>query len=90
VDEAADVPAETFLVAWHERARRRRGRLDARLREVAPGGTAPSGDRGVLAAAFEGLSAQDRELLSLAGWEGLGCTAPAAVSRRSSSAQVGR
>ena len=99
-DEAADVLAETFLVAWRrlehvpdgeaarlwlyatarrvlanqERARRRRGRLDARLRETAQDGSVASGNRGVLAAAFEGLSARDRELLSLAGWEGLDAT----------------
>ena len=115
-DEAADVLAETFLVAWrrldrvpegdaarlwlyatarrvlanNERARRRRGRLDARLRESSPNATAATGERGVLAAAFANLSAQDRELLSLAGWEGLdakqigtvlGCSANAARIR---------
>jgi RNA polymerase sigma factor (sigma-70 family) len=115
-DEAADVLAETFLVAWrrletvpdgeaarlwlygtarrvlanHERARRRRRRLDARLRAVAHGGWAPSESRGALAAAFERMSARDRELLSLAGWEGLdakqigtvlGCSANAARIR---------
>jgi RNA polymerase sigma factor (sigma-70 family) len=115
-DDAADVLAETFLVAWrrldtvpdgeearlwlygtarlilanHERARRRRGRLDQRLREVAEPVAAAGGGRGVLAAAFVRLSAHDRELLSLAAWEGLdakqignvlGCSANAARIR---------
>jgi RNA polymerase sigma factor (sigma-70 family) len=115
-DEAADILAETFLVAWrrldavpdgeaarlwlygtarrvlanHERARRRRGRLDARLREAREVTAAPSGDRATLAAAFGRLSEQEREVLSLAGWEGLdakqigavlGCSANAARIR---------
>jgi RNA polymerase sigma factor (sigma-70 family) len=115
-DEAADILAETFLVAWrrldsvpdgeaarlwlygtarrvlanHERARRRRGRLDARLREAREVTAEPSGDRATLAAAFGRLSEQEREVLSLAGWEGLdakqigavlGCSANAARIR---------
>jgi len=115
-DEAADVLAETFLVAWrrleavpegdetrpwlygtarrvvanHERARRRRGRLDARLREAPGAAAAPAGDRAALAAAFLRLTEQEREVLSLVGWEGLdakqigavlGCSANAARIR---------
>jgi RNA polymerase sigma factor (sigma-70 family) len=115
-EEAADVVAETFLVAWrrldsvpdgevarlwlygtarrvlanHERARRRRGRLDARLREAVGPAVGATKDQGLLAAAFNRVPAQDREVLALAAWEGLdakqlatvlGCSANAARIR---------
>ncbi|GAA0283728.1 sigma-70 family RNA polymerase sigma factor [Actinomadura nitritigenes] len=101
--DAADVLAETFLVAWrrlddvprgeaarlwlygvarrvlanHHRGERRRsalvGDLAGRLRgdlaahRVPP----PDGELAAIAAAFGELSENDRELLSLVGWEGL-------------------
>ncbi len=102
--DAADVLAETFLVAWrrlddvpagerarpwlygvarrvlanHHRGERRRTALGDRLRaELSEAATAPAtttlattGLDGV-GAAFRHLSDDDRELLSLVGWEGL-------------------
>ncbi|WP_433354181.1 RNA polymerase sigma factor [Microtetraspora malaysiensis] len=98
--DAADVLAETFLVAWRrldevpagERARpwlfgvarrtlanlyrgaRRRTALSERLRaELAHAHrhVAPETEPSAVAAAFRRLPEQDRELLALAGWEGL-------------------
>ncbi|WP_067486500.1 RNA polymerase sigma factor [Actinomadura hibisca] len=102
--DAADVLAETFLIAWrklddvprgeaaglwlygvarrvlanHHRGERRRSALVGDLagqlrvdlashREL----RADGGDRAAIAAAFGELSENDRELLSLVGWEGL-------------------
>lgn len=99
-DEAADVLAETFLVAWrrlevvpdgehsrlwlygvarrmlanHRRGERRRTQLADRLGEelLARGPLVQAlGDGTALAVAFRSLSPNDRELLALAGWEGL-------------------
>ncbi|GAA4636151.1 sigma-70 family RNA polymerase sigma factor [Actinoallomurus vinaceus] len=98
--DAADVLAETFLVAWrrideipagdrarpwlfgvarrvlanHHRGERRRTALGDRLRTEL-GDAVRAADHhtesGVIAEAFRGLSDDDRELLSLVGWEGL-------------------
>jgi RNA polymerase sigma factor (sigma-70 family) len=95
-DEAQDVVAETFLVAWrrlddvpaHEarlwlygtarrvlanraRSERRRGRLDARLREQPVVTHTDAHQGGTVAAAFARLRPDERELLSLVAWEGL-------------------
>ena len=95
--DAADVVAETFLVAWRRlgdvpegeaarawllgvarrvlanqrRGERRRDGLADRLAlELTAVAVEPDGDR-VVRRALERLSEQDRELLLLAGWEGL-------------------
>jgi RNA polymerase sigma-70 factor, ECF subfamily len=100
-DDAADVVAETFSVAWRRldevpegdearlwlygtarrvlanqaRARRRRERLTDRLRDEARDQVSPDPSEmhasGAIAAAFERLSGEDRELLGLVAWEGL-------------------
>jgi RNA polymerase sigma-70 factor (ECF subfamily) len=99
-DQAADVLAETFLVAWrrldqvpegdrarlwlygvarrilanHRRGERRRTRLADRLRAEISVGDAigePPGAGTAAAAAFRSLRDEDRELLTLQGWEGL-------------------
>ncbi|GLY72801.1 RNA polymerase sigma factor [Actinoallomurus iriomotensis] len=98
--DAADVLAETFLVAWrrlddvppgdqarpwlygvarrvlanHHRGERRRTALGDRLRaELASAVRPPDrlAESGAVADAFRSLSDDDRELLSLVGWEGL-------------------
>jgi RNA polymerase sigma-70 factor (ECF subfamily) len=101
--DAADVLAETFLIAWrkldevppgeaaglwlygvarrvlanHHRGERRRsslvGDLAGRLRIdlAAHRVPRPEGDLAAIAAAFGDLSENDRELLSLVGWENL-------------------
>ncbi|MCO5991956.1 RNA polymerase sigma factor [Actinoallomurus rhizosphaericola] len=98
--DAADVLAETFLIAWrrlddvpagdgarpwlygvarrvlanHRRGERRRSALGDRLRAELGPVIRPAEDRdgsGAVAEAFRGLSEDDRELLSLVGWEGL-------------------
>lgn len=98
--DAADVLAETFLVAWrrldevppgdrarpwlfgvarrvlanHHRGERRRNALGDRLRAELHFGERPAPEPDVdeaVADAFRGLSDDDRELLSLVGWEGL-------------------
>ncbi|MEV5576702.1 sigma-70 family RNA polymerase sigma factor [Spirillospora sp. NPDC052269] len=99
-EDAADVLAETFLVAWrrldeippgdgarpwlygvarrtlanHHRGARRRSALSERLRaELRPHDrtSEPHLADDAVADAFRGLSDDDRELLSLVGWEGL-------------------
>ena len=99
-DAAADVLAETFLVAWrrleqvpegeaarlwllavarrvlanHLRGEQRRSMLADRLREELSGavGFEPlTTDQSLAASAFGSLADSDRELLGLAGWEGL-------------------
>ena len=101
-DEAADVVAETFLVAWQRLdgvrrdeellwlygvarrvlANQRRGegrrrqlgeRLRDELRRVAPSPFVPGRDDelGEVVAALAGLSDRDREVITLAAWEGL-------------------
>ena len=97
-DDAADVLAETFLVAWrrlddvpagdrarpwlygvarrvlanHHRGERRRTALGERLRAELTSVTDHAvTDLDAVAVAFRGLSGDDRELLSLVGWEGL-------------------
>jgi RNA polymerase sigma factor (sigma-70 family) len=107
-EDAADVVAETFLVAWRRiaevplgdgarlwlygvarltlanlhRAQRRRTRLGSRLAETlrtelstAP---APAGEAAELLRAVGELGEEDRELLLLVSWEGLG---PAEAAR---------
>lgn len=111
--DAADVVAETFAVAWrriedvpagaearpwlygvarnvlanHHRGARRRHRLDRRLAAEVGGmiGASSMPDREALAEAFNSLTARDREILELVGWDGLsmsevadvlGCTQP--------------
>jgi RNA polymerase sigma-70 factor (ECF subfamily) len=98
--DAADILAETFLIAWrrlddvpagdgarpwlygvarrvlanHRRGERRRGALGDRLRAELGTAVRPDEGRempGAIAEAFRGLSEDDRELLSLVGWEGL-------------------
>ncbi|GAA4610542.1 sigma-70 family RNA polymerase sigma factor [Actinoallomurus liliacearum] len=98
--DAADVLAETFLIAWrrlddvptgdgarpwlygvarrvlanHRRGERRRTALGDRLRadlEVSVQAIEDREASGAVADAFRGLSEDDRELLSLVGWEGL-------------------
>lgn len=96
-DDAADVAAETFTVAWRrlrrvpdepgtlpwlygvarnvtanlQRSRRRAGRLAARVAEetLARPAVEPAPD---VVAALDGLRDDDREILLLAAWEGLG------------------
>ena len=61
------------VLANHERAARRRGRLDGRLADEAAttsAATAEHADGGV-GAAFARLAPRDRELLGLVAWEGL-------------------
>jgi RNA polymerase sigma factor (sigma-70 family) len=99
-DQAADVLADTFLVAWrrldqvpegerallwlygvarrtlanHRRGERRRTHLADRLRaELSAGGPVgePPEAGAAAAAAFRSLRDEDRELLTLRGWEGL-------------------
>ncbi len=97
-EDAADVLAETFLVAWrrldqvpagdrarpwlygvarlvlanHRRGERRRTALGERLRaELASATDHTVTDLDAVGVAFRGLSDDDRELLSLVGWEGL-------------------
>lgn len=108
--DAADVVAETFVVAWrridevpagdearpwlygvarrvlanHHRSVRRRSRLHDRIAtELAAGfrkATPAEGpDIERVAVAFEALSADDQELLTLVGWDGLGRDEVAAV-----------
>jgi len=107
-EDAADLLAETFLVAWrrfdelppgdqarpwlygvarralanHRRGERRRHALADRLRDDLAAGV-PGADAVAVspaaAAAFIALPEQDRELLSLVAWEGLG-TAEIAVA----------
>ncbi|GAB3984806.1 sigma-70 family RNA polymerase sigma factor [Actinoallomurus acanthiterrae] len=98
--DAADVLAETFLVAWrrldeipagdrarpwlfgvarrvlanHRRGERRRTALGDRLRTELGDAVRAADHRiesGAVAEAFRSLSDDDRELLSLVGWEGL-------------------
>ncbi|GAA2431243.1 hypothetical protein GCM10010191_51210 [Actinomadura vinacea] len=100
-DDAADVIAETFLVAWRRlddvprgdaarfylygvarrtlanqrRGERRRRDLTARIgQDLAAdlaAAAAPDPARPEIGAAFRALAEADRELLGLAGWEGL-------------------
>jgi RNA polymerase sigma factor (sigma-70 family) len=107
-EDAADVVAETFLVAWRRigevplgeearlwlygvarltlanlhRAERRRTRLGARLAETLrtelSAAAAPSGEAAEVLRAIGELGEEDRELLLLVSWEGLG---PAEVAR---------
>lgn len=100
-EDAADVVADTFLVAWrrlpdvpsaaeerpwlygvaravlanHRRGEIRRGRLAdvlrAELRSM-PGLTSQEPDRVEAAPVFASLRDDDREILALASWEGLG------------------
>jgi Sigma-70 region 2 len=73
-DQAADVLAETFLVAWRRLGERRRTQLADRLRaEVSARGPIgePPGAGTAAAVAFRSLRDEDRELLTLRGWEGL-------------------
>jgi DNA-directed RNA polymerase specialized sigma24 family protein len=107
-EDAADVVAETFLVAWRrldvvpdgeaarlwlygtarnvlanqERAARRRDRLAGCIRsnlviELEPAHGDPS--LGPAATAFKALRSDDRELLALVAWEGLGAVEIARV-----------
>ncbi|WP_369688757.1 RNA polymerase sigma factor [Actinomadura kijaniata] len=101
--DAADVLAETFLIAWrrlddvprggeaklwlygvarrvlanHHRGERRRSALvgdlagQLRIDLAAHRGPRPEGELAAIAAAFGELSEDDRELLSLVGWENL-------------------
>lgn len=98
--DAADVLAETFLIAWrrlddvpardrarpwlygvarrvlanHRRGERRRTALGDRLRTELQAAVQPAEHHdasSAVAAAFRSLSDDDRELLSLVGWEGL-------------------
>lgn len=60
------------VVANHDRSRRRRERLGAKA-AVEPTRTAPPADAGAgVLAALDGLRDDDREILLLAAWEGLG------------------
>lgn len=66
------------ILANHRRGERRRSELDERLRselnaDLAPAYPVPEydGELAAAGAAFRTLSDDDRELLSLAGWEGL-------------------
>jgi RNA polymerase sigma factor (sigma-70 family) len=106
--DAADVLAETFLIAWrrlddvpagdgarpwlygvarrvlanHRRGERRRTALGDRLRGELEAAAPPADHHepsSAVAAAFRGLSDDDRELLSLVGWEGLNAGQIAAV-----------
>jgi RNA polymerase sigma-70 factor (ECF subfamily) len=110
-DEAADVVAETFLVAWRRldsvpdgdearlwlygvargvlanqrRGSVRRSRLAERLQQhlptmIAGGWEQTSDTRHVVNAAMARLDDEDRELLRLAGWEGLSPTEIAIAS----------
>lgn len=102
IDDAADVVAETFTVAWRRiidvptgdearpwlygvarrvlanqrRTIKRRTRLDEKLRRSATRNwtdpTADEPDRADVGAALGLLSSQDRELLTLSAWDGLG------------------
>jgi RNA polymerase sigma factor (sigma-70 family) len=107
-DDAADVIADTFLVAWrrlddiptgdqarlwlygvarrvlanHRRGQRRRSTLTDRLRaDLAVSFRPPeyTGELAAVAAAFRGLPDDERDLLALAGWEGLDAGQLAAV-----------
>jgi RNA polymerase sigma-70 factor (ECF subfamily) len=61
------------VLANHHRARRRRERLAGRLQEQAPAPLESERDEvGALSAAFARLREDERELLTLAGWEELG------------------
>lgn len=85
------------LLGNHWRGRDRRVRLDAELRAVCDVATEPdpaglADDRATMLAAITGLTADDRELLLLVGWDGLdaagiaqvlGCTPTAARARLS-------
>ena len=103
VEDAADIVAETFTIAWrklgdvpagdearlwlygvarrvlanHHRGHERRARLSERLgaeglRSVALANAEVDGtDHAQIAAAFARLSDDDRELLTLVGWDGL-------------------
>lgn len=107
-DDAADVIADTFLIAWrrleavphgdqarlwlygvarrvlanHHRSQRRRSTLADRLRaDLAVSFHPPeyAGELAEVAAVFRGLPDNERELLALAGWEGLDAGQIAAV-----------
>jgi RNA polymerase sigma-70 factor (ECF subfamily) len=85
------------VVGNHWRSRDRRGRLEAELRAVRQlaAGSDPAGlavERAAMLAALATLSADDRELLLLVGWDGLdaagaaqvlGCSGTAARARLS-------
>jgi RNA polymerase sigma-70 factor (ECF subfamily) len=96
-DDAADIVAETFLVAWRRlsavptddrarlwlygtarrvvanrnRSQRRRERLRAHLRLEARTNEPAAEEPDHVAAAFQRLAPEERELLALAAWEGL-------------------
>lgn len=72
------------VVANAERSRRRRSRLAARIAEADPASPPPD-PLGVLAA-LDGLRTEDREILRLAAWEGLGPREIGAVLRCSPNA----
>lgn len=108
-EDAADVVAETFLVAWRRaadvpsgttarlwlfgvarrvlanqrRGEGRRTRLAERLQTELPAAVATQpeadGDRSAVMGALARLGEEDREILLLAGWEGLGSAEIAAV-----------
>ena len=106
-EEAADVVAETFLIAWRRladlpggdaarlwlygtarrvlanrrRAKRRRLRLDARMRAATRTETSDRevGDRDPVAEAFARVPAAQRELLAFVAWEELDSSQIAAV-----------
>lgn len=60
------------VVANQQRARRRRERLGAKA-ALQPVGASPAADAGAgVLAAIAGVSVEDREILMLAAWEGLG------------------
>jgi len=68
------------VLANHHRAQRRRERLAGRLHEQAPPQLESERDEvGVLSAAFARLREDERELLTLAGWEELGASEIAEV-----------
>jgi DNA-directed RNA polymerase specialized sigma24 family protein len=72
------------VLANHHRSVRRRGRLGERLRDVLAGDMAPDpaidvAERDRVVRALSRLSPDDRELLTLVGWDGLAPTEAAAV-----------
>ena len=68
------------VLANHHRAQRRRERLTGRLNELASPPLEPERDEvGALSAAFARLREDERELLTLAGWEELGAAEIAEV-----------
>ncbi|MET8004569.1 RNA polymerase sigma factor [Nonomuraea glycinis] len=69
------------VLANHHRARDRRSALATRLRQEAATWAAatPDRDRNAANQAFKRLSGDDRELLALVGWEGLGIAQLATV-----------